>query len=283
MFVEVKEIKLVDTNLNLKPKRTLVLGDQHGAYKAVQQVLGASGFNLETDLIINLGDVVDGWPHSAELVQFWIDLEKKCSFKPIFLRGNHDDWAWEWIQTGIKKDMWINQGGQSTYDSYQKCRHFDFDAHYNFFKYLHHYYIDDQNRLFLHAGFTSHRGVKDEIHKPNFWWDRTLWESAVAAKRVKDPLHIPKRFKNYKEIYIGHTTTVNWDYKKNWDENGKLGTKIVTPMNSHNVWNLDTGCGFAGKLTIMDINSKEYWQSDFVNTLYPNVKGRGKFKRNWKK
>lgn len=29
-----------------------------------------------------------------------------------------------------------------------------------------------------------------------------------------------------------------------------------------------------GKLTIMDLDTQEYWQSDLVKELYPNEKGR---------
>ena len=45
-------------------------------------------------------------------------------------------------------------------------------------------------------------------------------------------------------------------------------------MNRCNVWNLDTGGGYEGRLTIMDINTKEFWQSDNMKTLYPNERGR---------
>lgn len=45
-------------------------------------------------------------------------------------------------------------------------------------------------------------------------------------------------------------------------------------MRRCNVWNIDTGAGWSGKLTIMDIDTKEYWQSDFVKELYPDEKGR---------
>ena len=33
-------------------------------------------------------------------------------------------------------------------------------------------------------------------------------------------------------------------------------------MQRCNVWNLDTGAGYGYKLTIMDIDTKQYWQSD---------------------
>ena len=42
-----------------KPKRTLVIGDIHGGYKALVQVMQRSKFNIHEDLLICLGDYVD--------------------------------------------------------------------------------------------------------------------------------------------------------------------------------------------------------------------------------
>jgi len=44
---------------------------------------------------------------------------------------------------------------------------------------------------------------------------------------------------------------------------------LLPPGQSRGVWNLDTGAGMSGKLTVMDIDTKEYWQSDLVTELYP--------------
>jgi serine/threonine protein phosphatase 1 len=40
------------------------------------------------------------------------------------------------------------------------------------------------------------------------------------------------------------------------------------------VWNVDTSAAFKGPLTIMDIETKEFWQSEPLPNLYPNEKGR---------
>jgi serine/threonine protein phosphatase 1 len=40
------------------------------------------------------------------------------------------------------------------------------------------------------------------------------------------------------------------------------------------VWNIDTGAAFTGPLTIMDVDSKAYWQSEPLEVLYSNEKGR---------
>jgi len=37
---------------------------------------------------------------------------------------------------------------------------------------------------------------------------------------------------------------------------------------------VDTGAAFKGPLTIMDANTKEYWQSEPVHLLYPDENGR---------
>ena len=41
------------------------------------------------------------------------------------------------------------------------------------------------------------------------------------------------------------------------------------------IWDLDTGAGWGGKLTIMDANTEEYWQSDSGDDLYGPNQGRG--------
>ncbi len=47
-------------------------------------------------------------------------------------------------------------------------------------------------------------------------------------------------------------------------------------MSAQNVWNIDTGACFYGKLSCIDIDTKEVFQSDVVQTFYPNEKGRNK-------
>jgi hypothetical protein len=41
-------------------------------------------------------------------------------------------------------------------------------------------------------------------------------------------------------------------------------------MQGANIYNLDTGAGHRGKLTIMESETKKFWQSDLVAKLYTN-------------
>ena len=47
-------------------------------------------------------------------------------------------------------------------------------------------------------------------------------------------------------------------------------------MNAVNVWNIDTGAAFRGKLSGVNIDTKQVFQSDHLLSLYPNEKGRNR-------
>ena len=153
--------------------RTLVFGDIHGGLKALEQLLDKVDL-VSTDKLIFLGDYVDSWSESAKVIDFLIKLEK--SNDCIFIKGNHDVWCEDWLQTEIQNKTWLQHGGKSTVESYQNYCQIQKSEHLEFFKKMKFYEIDNQNRLFIHAGFTSMHGPEKEFYKSNFSWDRTLWE-----------------------------------------------------------------------------------------------------------
>lgn len=261
--------------------RTLVMGDIHGGYKALIQCLQRSKFDYEKDTLIQLGDVTDGWSEVHDCVE---ELLKIKNLIPI--KGNHDSWFETWLRYGKHPTSWL-QGGDATLISYCRALNKQYatlshgytsdllpsdlpDAHYQFFvsKQIP-YFLDSENRLYVHGGLNRHHPIDDMIYNNAeiLMWDRDFWMAALSYGQTKpdDEFKYPIRGKfrtngNFKEIYLGHTATVSW--------------KTDQPMNAANVWNLDTGAGFHGKLTIMDVDTKEYWQSDKLTELYINEKGR---------
>ena len=242
-------------------KRTFVIGDIHGGLKALLQVLNKLEVK-EEDTLIFVGDYVDGWSEAAQVIQFLIELAEKVNC--IFIKGNHDVWCENWLKTAVVNPLWYLHGGKETIDSYDVFSEEDKKEHLSFFENMPLYHLDEENRLFLHAGFTSVHGVEKEIFTENFYFDRTLWELALAMNKNmdKDAIYFPKRLQHYSEIYIGHTPTTNFGE--------------TTPMNAFNVWNIDTGAAFKGKITGINIDTKRYFQSDNLPNLYPNEKGRNK-------
>ncbi|MFD2908487.1 metallophosphoesterase family protein [Flavobacterium ardleyense] len=242
--------------------KKFVIGDIHGGLKALVQVLNKIKFTSD-DTLIFLGDYVDGWSESPAVLDYLIELQKRQ--KCIFIRGNHDELVLDWLtenNQNIDKSLWYQHGGEATVLSYQYIDNETKAKHIVFLKSLQNYHLDENNRLYLHAGFSNLKGVAHEHFKPLFYWDRTLWEMAMALDRnlSSESIYYPKRLKIYHEIFIGHTpvTYINEE----------------VPVNFANVWNVDTGAAFKGKLTIMDVVSKEFEQSDPLPDLYPNEKGR---------
>ncbi|WP_299059836.1 metallophosphoesterase family protein [uncultured Polaribacter sp.] len=242
--------------------RTFAIGDIHGGLKALVQVLNKLGLK-EGDALIFMGDYVDGWSESAQVVQFLIDLAQK--FDCIFIKGNHDVWCQNWLKDNNDVNpSWFMHGGKETMESYDGFSIEEKKEHLQFFENMKMYYLDTKNRLFLHAGFTAMNGVENETYTHKFCTDRTLWELALAMDKNIGLTHktYPKRLQHYTEIYIGHTPTTNYNE--------------FEPMNAINVWNIDTGAAFKGKVTAINIDTKAYFQSDNLPSLYPNEKGRNK-------
>lgn len=249
--------------------KTFVIGDVHGSAKALQQVLERSSFNNETDTLISLGDIADGWSEVPECVDILLGIKNL-----IPIRGNHDVWCYDWMLRGDRPIMWTQQGGQATIDAYIRTGKISDREHKNFWKDQIDWYIDDQNRLFIHAGWAYKEFLgfeKEASLKVNAGsiarechWDRSLIKNATAIpifEKLGTPEYntgIKSALNQFKEVYIGHTATYSH-----------------APENYLNLWNMDSGCGWYGKLSIMDIDTKQIWQSDFSKDLYPNEKGRG--------
>lgn len=242
--------------------RTLVIGDIHGGLRALHQVIERANVTQD-DTLIFLGDYVDGWSESPQVIDFLMDLNQKQNC--IFIRGNHDELLLDWLKGNTKEidePMWFKHGGEATVVAYSSISDTKKKVHIKFLESLQNYYLDDQNRLFVHAGFTNMNGVKYEYFPKLFYWDRTLWETALALNEDIDSnsFFYPRRLKLYSEIYIGHTPVT------------RIGE--VVPIQKACIWNVDTGAAFFGPLTLLDVDTKQFWQSEPLTHLYPTEKGR---------
>ncbi len=239
--------------------RTLVVGDIHSGLRALEQLLSKAKVT-SSDKLIFLGDYVDGWSTAVETVDFLIGLKDELNC--TFIRGNHDELCRAWLQNQRENPQWLMHGGAATRDSYLKTDREKWERHLEFYANLENHYLANDNRLYLHAGYTNLKGIEFEYFEQSFYWDRTLWELATALDPNLSPNDpkFPKRLTHYHEVFIGHTPISKTD--------------LALPQNAANVWNVDTGAAFKGALTILDVETKEFWQSDPVHTFYPGERGR---------
>jgi serine/threonine protein phosphatase 1 len=228
--------------------KTFVIGDIHGSYKALVQCAERCAFDYVHDRLIVLGDICDGYPQ----VNLCIDELLKIKHCQCIV-GNHDQWALKWVATGWKEDVWLSQGGRATIESYggQLMP----QAHVDFLKAAS-FWFECEGRIFVHGGFDVQKPVSLQEDE-EFIWNRTLIDQARKVNAI-DP---DCQFSDYKEIYVGHTPTTKFD--------------STVPLKLCNVWDMDTAAGWGGKLSIMNVETKEYWQSDLTSELYPNAELRG--------
>ena len=239
--------------------RTLVVGDIHSGLQALKQVLERVEINSD-DRFVFLGDYVDGWSEAAETISFLIEFSK--TYECVFIRGNHDELTYDYLVGTNDNEMWLAHGGRATRESYAKLPPAALESHLDFYRSLQNYFIDEENRLYVHAGFSNMHGPQYEYYPNLVYWDRTLWEMVCTMDHSisEDHALYPKRLKLFKEIYIGHTPVT------------RIGR--TEPTRFANVWNVDTGAAFKGSLSVIDADTKEVWQSDPVWTLYPDEPGR---------
>lgn len=254
------------------------MGDVHGAAKAVRQCFERSGIDYENDTLITLGDFCDGWADVKEAIDEVLKVKHR-----IDIQGNHDFWFDQWMRTGVHGVNWMH-GGHATAESYARAATTDEcpihviprsggwvtnlcnidipKSHQDFFGHQIPYHIDEKNRMFVHGGFDRDLPVLQNDHS-QMMWDRSLWKKAMSCIGDQKLVTVD----GFTEIFIGHTATDNYVNKHT--------KKIIdTPMIRGGVYNIDTGAGFDGKVTIMNVETKEYFQSDTVKDLYPNERGR---------
>jgi serine/threonine protein phosphatase 1 len=227
------------------------IGDIHGNYKGLLQILKIAKFDYEQDELIILGDVVDGYPQVKECVDELLKIKKVT-----LILGNHDYWFTKWFLTGNGEPIWLEQGGQATVISYGTLPALVSESHRNFFTTAEPYLIDDNNFLYVHGGIDPDRHPKDHS-TDELIWDRSLYYGAVSSIR-HNPQGYFHNLTPFNKVFIGHTPIIN------------------DLMKIYELINLDTGSGWNGFLTMMNVNTEKIHVSDFSSKLYPDHAPREK-------
>jgi serine/threonine protein phosphatase 1 len=225
--------------------RTFVIGDIHGAHKALLQCLSRAGFDRDVDHLIALGDVADGWPDTKKCIDELLTIKNLT-----FVLGNHDYWTLEWMASGLIESVWYMQGGKATVESYRDGIP---SSHILFLKNAVPFHKRG-DKVFVHAGLNPDVPLEHQTLQ-TLLWDRSLSKLAIQNLELQRNIKLTK----FEAVYIGHTPIGG----------GK-------PLKAGDVWLMDTAAGWSGVLSMMDIHSEEVFSSDRVPDLYPGINGRSK-------
>jgi len=203
------------------------IGDIHGCYDKLCEIIEMIDIDFDNNRLVFLGDYIDRGLQSFEVINYLIDLKKRCG-KVVFLKGNHEEMLLNYL-AGSGKITYLANGGQQTLESY--IRHMSKQdtlpipkEHLDFFNSLSLYYHTEEY-IFVHAGLNKQKSL--EMQKS----DDLLW---IRKKFIKTTYNFGKR------VIFGHTP-------------------FLKPLVQPNKIGIDTGAVYGRKLTCVKLPEVKFY------------------------
>lgn len=206
-------------------EKIFAIGDIHGTFDKLVALMGKIDIDFARDTLVFMGDYIDRGPHSFEVVEYLIDLKKRCP-KIVFLKGNHEDMLEKYL-LGPDKYTYLVNGGQQTLESYMNHNRSGPPIpreHLDFFESLVLFYETD-DYIFVHAGLREHvlLGMQDP--------DDLLW---IRTEFIHSDHDFGKR------VVFGHTP-------------------FLEPLVKLNKIGIDTGAVYGNELTCVKLPDLEFF------------------------
>lgn len=154
-------------------ERVIAIGDIHGCFNTLIDLLSKVNYNEETDILVFVGDYIDRGYYSCEVVTYLRKLQSKVGTdRCVCLLGNHEQMAIDAYENH-KESLWFYNGGNYTTYSYDQNKK-DILDDIRWFKALPLVY-DTPEIIFCHAGLT-HPVLKDNSAQDLLWgrdWIKT--------------------------------------------------------------------------------------------------------------
>lgn len=210
------------------PSRTIAIGDIHGHSLALAALIAALDPG-PSDTVILLGDYIDRGPDSKGVLEQVIELGKRCRAVPLM--GNHEEMMLGAREGRDDLRFWLASGGDGALRSYGDAQDVRLipAAHFEFLKSLRRFYETDTH-FFIHANYAPNWRLDQHDSKTALWL----------------PLSdLPNPHYSGKIAVVGHTPQAEGRVLD-------LGYLVC----------IDTGCGFGGRLTALEVESGRIWQVD---------------------
>jgi len=246
---------------------TVLIGDIHGCYQELRELLTLVGWNEENEpednpRVILLGDLVDRGPDSGKCVSFARTHGFEC------VRGNHDD---RYVKYRDRK-LWHSANPNNPLPAWMK----KYPERVKILESLSEADLDwiaalptkiflrDYGVMAVHAGFLP--GVPLDKQEEN-----TLMHVRFLFDRYK-PAHLdpnndhkpPPGSKFWAEDYDGEWDVVYGHHVWNYED-----IKIHHAPNGKVCIGIDTGCCFGGKLTALELSKDKQHKIHQVKSRKP--------------
>lgn len=167
-------------------ERIFAVGDIHGCYEKLLDLLAQVPLDWSRDRLVFMGDYIDRGPHSYEVVEHLIGLQEQHP-EIVFLKGNHEQMLADYLE-GRDRMLYLYNGGQQTLESYLRRsgpgEHPIPPRHRRFFSGLRLYY-ETPDYIFVHAGLRRGAPLPEQVPEDLLWIREPFIESSESfGKRV---------------------------------------------------------------------------------------------------
>lgn len=211
----------------------LAVGDLHGRYDLLEQVLDRLAPRHAGSRLVFLGDYIDRGPDSRQVVERLIALGRERP-DTVFLKGNHEELLLDALE-GRRLELWLLNGGLETLASYglagleppgpETLSRLPAD-HLEFFRGLR-LYFESQSYLLVHAGVDPELGLEKQDARDLLW---------IRDRFFQAPGH-----RLGKTVVFGHTP-------------------FEEPLRGPGLIGIDTGAVYDNALTCVKLPEEEFHQ-----------------------
>jgi serine/threonine protein phosphatase 1 len=208
-------------------KRIIAIGDIHGCYRALVKLMDLVSPDAD-DTLITLGDYTGRGDESRRVLERLVQLQQECNLVPIL--GNHDEMMLDAKKGPVEKSRWLDCGGFETMMSYGPDTNLSVIpvAHWRFLESCVPFF-EMETHFFVHANYEHHLPLTDQ--------------SALTLRWLSLDDAFPRPHFSGKCAVVGHTPQMH----------GAV-------LEHEYLKAIDTGCGFGGRLTALEMASGRIWQ-----------------------
>lgn len=242
--------------------RKICIGDVHGCFDELQLLLEKLEWNVEKDVLIFLGDLINRGPESAKVVNWIMTWNKRFPCNVIAVQGNHDNKVyrfWKHEQKSSKHKNYtnpmitFNTDKLSVYNSLS-------DEEIKWLGNLPVIHTIKPGWIAVHAGFEPGKAVSEQ-DQSKVSHIRYLEKGTNKPVSLQNSYLQPENSLYWTDVYDGKENVVYGHNVHSLTKpriyNGLYGNKLI---------GIDTGCCFGGHITgfIVPEDGEEVTDASFV-------------------